>query len=150
VAQRGQAGDEDFQPARTLWDWLQLLVIPLALAGLAFLLNSSQTNRELELMQAEQQVMDWLSWVERYGGLARRDLPELQRPSGYVVIGRDEDLSEADGARLMQRNVVFGGAIVVMTYDGLLRRASALLKRLEGLASASAASSAYDRSPRRS
>ena len=37
---------KDVQPAKTLWDWLQLLVIPLALAGLAFLLNNSQSNRE--------------------------------------------------------------------------------------------------------
>jgi uncharacterized protein YjbI with pentapeptide repeats len=33
-------------PGKTLWDWLQLLVIPLALAGLAFLLNNSQSDRE--------------------------------------------------------------------------------------------------------
>jgi hypothetical protein len=46
VGQRGKATDKDFQPAKTLWDWLQLLVIPLALAGLAFLLNQSQTDRE--------------------------------------------------------------------------------------------------------
>jgi uncharacterized protein YjbI with pentapeptide repeats len=37
---------KDVQPAKTLWDWLQLLVIPLALAGLAFLLNNAQSNRE--------------------------------------------------------------------------------------------------------
>ena len=43
---RRKADDEDVQPAKTLWDWLQLLVIPLALAGLAFLLDSSQTARE--------------------------------------------------------------------------------------------------------
>lgn len=88
------------------------------------------------LAQAEQQVMDWLAWLERFGGLARRDLPELQRPSGYVVIGRDRDLDEQGLARLTQRNVVFGGAVTVMTYDGLLRRAQALLERLEGLARA--------------
>jgi uncharacterized protein YjbI with pentapeptide repeats len=41
-----RTGDEDVQPAKTLWDWLQLLVIPLALAGLAFLLNQSQSDRE--------------------------------------------------------------------------------------------------------
>jgi hypothetical protein len=34
------------QPAKTLWDWLQLLIIPLALADLAFLLNNSQSDRE--------------------------------------------------------------------------------------------------------
>ena len=32
--------------AKTLWDWLQLLVIPLALAALAFLLNNAQALRE--------------------------------------------------------------------------------------------------------
>lgn len=38
--------DKDVQPAKTLWDWLQLLVIPVALAALAFLLNNSQSSRE--------------------------------------------------------------------------------------------------------
>jgi hypothetical protein len=41
-----KADEEDLQPAKTLWDWLQLLVIPLALAGLAFLLDASQSSRE--------------------------------------------------------------------------------------------------------
>jgi hypothetical protein len=45
-SRRKQAEHEDVQPAKTLWDWLQLLVIPLALAALAFLLNNSQSNRE--------------------------------------------------------------------------------------------------------
>jgi uncharacterized protein YjbI with pentapeptide repeats len=31
---------------KTLWDWLQLLVIPIALAALAFLLNDAQSDRE--------------------------------------------------------------------------------------------------------
>jgi hypothetical protein len=31
---------------KTLWDWLQLLVIPLALAAVAFALNVAQSNRE--------------------------------------------------------------------------------------------------------
>jgi uncharacterized protein YjbI with pentapeptide repeats len=31
---------------KTLWDWLQLLVIPIALAALAFLLNNAQSDRE--------------------------------------------------------------------------------------------------------
>lgn len=43
---RPKCDDEDLQPGKTLWDWLQLLVIPLALAGLAFLLNRAQTERE--------------------------------------------------------------------------------------------------------
>jgi uncharacterized protein YjbI with pentapeptide repeats len=39
-------------PAKTLWDWLQLLVIPLALAGLAFLLNQSQSRRDADQADA--------------------------------------------------------------------------------------------------
>jgi hypothetical protein len=43
---RDTTDDAEVQPAKTLWDWLQLLVIPLALAALAFLLNSAQSSRE--------------------------------------------------------------------------------------------------------
>ena len=38
-------GDEVL-PARTLWDWLQLLVVPLALAAVAVLFNQWQSDRE--------------------------------------------------------------------------------------------------------
>jgi len=31
---------------RTLWDWLGLFVIPLALAGVGFMLNAAQTERD--------------------------------------------------------------------------------------------------------
>jgi uncharacterized protein YjbI with pentapeptide repeats len=43
-----QAADDGSggRPARTLWDWLQLLGIPLALAALAFLLSEAQDNRD--------------------------------------------------------------------------------------------------------
>ncbi len=34
------------RPAKTLWDWLQLLGIPVALAALAFLLNDAESSRD--------------------------------------------------------------------------------------------------------
>ena len=40
-----QAGG-DPRPAKTLWDWLQLLGIPLALAALAFFLEDAQKRRD--------------------------------------------------------------------------------------------------------
>ena len=88
------------------------------------------------LVHAEQQVLDWLSWLEDYGSLARRDLPELQRPTGYVVIGRDSSLDTNGRRRLAQRNAVFGSALETLTYDGLLERANNLLRQLEGLGDA--------------
>ncbi|HMI81317.1 MAG TPA: pentapeptide repeat-containing protein [Solirubrobacterales bacterium] len=36
------------RPAKTLWDWLQLLVVPMVLAIAAFALNSSQAERDRE------------------------------------------------------------------------------------------------------
>ena len=45
-AARSEPTDAEGSRPKTLWDWLQLLVIPLALAGLAFLLNSAQTDRQ--------------------------------------------------------------------------------------------------------
>ena len=53
--------------------------------------------------------MDWLAWLDKYGSLARRELPEIQRPVGYVVIGRDRSWPEAHHERLRQRNLVFTG-----------------------------------------
>jgi hypothetical protein len=85
------------------------------------------------LVHAEQQVLDWLAWLDRCGELARRDLPGIQRPVGYVVIGRDTGWDENTHRRLQQRNAVFGGAVQVLTWDGLLQRASTLLRHLEGL-----------------
>ena len=40
----GQPGTDE--GSKTLWDWLQLLVIPLGLAAVAFALNLAQSNRE--------------------------------------------------------------------------------------------------------
>ena len=92
------------------------------------------TNLEDEpLVHAEQQVLDWLDWIERHGELARRDLPQLQRPVGYVVIGRDDTLDEDAQRRLRQRNAMLAPSIEIMTYDGLLSRAKALLGHFEQL-----------------
>lgn len=43
----------DFQRGKTLWDWIQLLVIPIILAILAYYLSSSQRDRELAIAQIE-------------------------------------------------------------------------------------------------
>lgn len=85
------------------------------------------------LVHAEQQVLDWLDWVDRYGELARRDLPQMQRPIGYVVIGRNKSLDEQGQQRLRQRNAVLAPSVEVMTYDGLLERAESLMRHFEGL-----------------
>jgi hypothetical protein len=38
--------DEEVQPGKTLWDFLQLLIVPAMLAVIALLFNASQASRE--------------------------------------------------------------------------------------------------------
>ena len=82
-----------------------------------------------ELTHAEQQVLDWLDWVDRHIEYARRELP-LLRPTGYVVIGRDQNLPNDGRERLRRRNLAFQGALQILTYDDLLSRARRLVTLL--------------------
>jgi len=41
----------DYYPSKTLWDWLQLLVIPLAVVGVGYLLNRAQQRREQDVAE---------------------------------------------------------------------------------------------------
>ena len=51
---------QDIQPARTLWDWLDLLIIPAILAAAAFLLNRSEKRRD-EARQERRQAEEALT-----------------------------------------------------------------------------------------
>ena len=44
--QRAQDATEDTRQSKTLWDWMQLLVVPLALAVVGFGFNAAQSERE--------------------------------------------------------------------------------------------------------
>lgn len=129
-----RGGDYQLDFALVRWSGLVDLVEIEASTHAVFNKRGDPTSH---LVHAEQQVLDWLAWLDRYGELARRDLPDIQRPVGYVVIGRDVEWDEATHHRLQQRNLVLGGALHVMTWDGLLRRADVLLRHLEGLSAAS-------------
>jgi hypothetical protein len=43
---------EEIRPAKTAWDWLQLIAVPVALAILALLFNSWQSGREADREEA--------------------------------------------------------------------------------------------------
>jgi len=56
-------------PGRTLWDWLQLLIIPVILAIVAFAFNAGQasTNQEIEHQNMQEQVVD--GYLDRMANL---------------------------------------------------------------------------------
>lgn len=78
------------------------------------------------LVHAEQQVIDWLQWMEKNHAYARENLPGLMRPVGYIVIGRDSMLSSQAKDRLSYRNRMFGEFLEILTYDSLLSRAKTI------------------------
>ncbi|MEJ7744438.1 MAG: Shedu anti-phage system protein SduA domain-containing protein [Nocardioidaceae bacterium] len=71
-------------------------------------------NPTQHLVHAEQQVLDWLEWLETNARLARDDLPGLTRPIALVCIGSRASLSDADSIRLRRRNSTWNGTITIL------------------------------------
>lgn len=82
------------------------------------------------LVHAEQQVLDWLEWIDRNSPYAREKLPGIRRPSGLVVIGSRSDFRDGDESRLSWRNIMYAGRLTILTYDDLLDRCDALRRLL--------------------
>ncbi len=87
------------------------------------------------LIHAEQQVMDWLHWIERNHPYARESLPGITRPIGFVVIGRSETLDLKNKQKLLHRNILFRSNIEILTYDDLMKKAETMLNILTGIES---------------
>lgn len=95
-------------------------------------LYTKSGNPTSHLVHAEQQILDWLDWIDKNNSYARTSLNGLYSPSGFVVIGRKDSLSELDKERLRRRNILFNGKLKVITYEDLLERGSDMLRRLKG------------------
>lgn len=95
-------------------------------------LYSKSGNPTKELIHAEQQVLDWLEWIEHNNPYARENLPGIMQPIGYVIIGRNTELNDCEIKKLKRRNIIRRNYIIVMTYDDLLLRSENLLNILSG------------------
>lgn len=95
-------------------------------------LFTQKGNPRKELVHAEQQILDWLTWIEKHNPYIREKLPGITKPRGYVIIGRSKDLSSNDLERLNRRNLLFRDTLEIMTYDVLLEKAKNLLNILSG------------------
>lgn len=89
-------------------------------------LFTKRNNPSSKLVHAEQQVIDWLDWIEKNNSYAKLNLKGLLTPKGYVVIGRDSDLNDKSKASLIRRNKLFNGYITILTYDNLLEKAKTI------------------------
>jgi len=84
------------------------------------------------LVHAEQQVLNWLLWIERHQSYAREKLPGIIRPRGFVIIGRSKNLDLSAKRKLCHRNTMYRGIIEILTYDDVLERAKTILNVLSG------------------
>jgi len=82
------------------------------------------------LIQAEQQILDWFMWIEDNKSYAEKRLPQIDNPFGILVIGRSIDMTDSEKKILRHRNSLFRGRMKIMTYDDLLIQSRALLERL--------------------
>jgi len=88
------------------------------------------------LIHAEQQVLDWLSWVESNNPYAQKSLPGLSTPMGFVIIGRSHTLSDKEIIKLKARNSLFQGRLNILTYDDLLERSRQILRIMKSAGAA--------------
>jgi len=72
-----------------------------------------------DLAHAERQILDWRVWLENNTAYLKNKLPEFGSPQFQIIMGRSEDLTEADRARLRAKNAQTHNQ-TIMTYDELL------------------------------
>jgi uncharacterized protein YjbI with pentapeptide repeats len=94
-----KSGDQEIQPRKTLWDWLQLFIVPLALATLGLWFSVQQDTRQqlLEEQRAQnaalQAYLDQMSQLMLGGDLLRSseedsEVRTLARARTQTVLGQ--------------------------------------------------------------
>ncbi|MBA4120953.1 MAG: pentapeptide repeat-containing protein [Acidobacteria bacterium] len=105
-----------YQSSKTLWDWLQLLLIPLMVAIIAYLLNESQQKRQRETEQNKQYQNTLDAYFDRMTELLLKEkLRESLADSEVRTLARTLSLTalkNSDGKRK--------GQIVQFLYESKL------------------------------
>jgi len=65
----GNPKTQPYQPAKTVWDWLQLLIVPMVLAGAALWFNAQQGKTERKIAQDQEQETTLQSYLDRMADL---------------------------------------------------------------------------------
>jgi len=92
-------------------------------------LFTQKGNPTQHLTHAEQQVIDWLTWIEEKNFYAREKLTNITSPKGIIIIGRSKKQPELEKL-IRSRNNCFSN-IQISTYDDLINKARLLLDKLK-------------------
>lgn len=86
--------DSNFQRGKTLWDWLQLLIIPLALAIIAILFNRAERKNEQKIASDNQQEAALQGYIKEMSELMlERDLRKSDVDAEVRTIARVRTLT---------------------------------------------------------
>ena len=78
---------------------------------------------------AENQVRDWMIWMQLNPEELKTDLPGLLTPEGMIVIGRSADLSKELRGKITMRNKT--NSIRLVTYDDLAEEIENYINHLQ-------------------
>lgn len=93
--------------AKTLWDWLELLIIPIVLAGVAILFNRSERIAEREIAQNRQQDAALQAYLDSMNNLQLEyDLATSQPESDVRAIARARTLTVLRGLDGFRKGMV--------------------------------------------
>ncbi len=112
----GLVKDADF-PMRTLWDWMQLLIIPAAIAGAGIWFSQQQRERELQIADQRQRIDRVIATERRQDDALQAYLDHI----GGLLLHKDKPLrqsKEGDEVRALARART---VTVLAMLDGYLR-----------------------------
>lgn len=106
-----KAPDEEVQPSKTVWDWLQLLIVPAMLAAIAVAYNAAQASREHHREDRAERDATLLAYFTQEGDLMLKGqlLPshpesaaaEVARTITLATVHRLDGLLKADVVRFL-------------------------------------------------
>jgi uncharacterized protein YjbI with pentapeptide repeats len=130
-----KAPDEEVQPAKTLWDWMQLVLVPAILIGVTFVWSAAQTRSDNKREDRRSQDAMLQSYLTEMSGLtldkkllsSKEDDPirRVARTATLTVLHRlDGDRKEEVVHSLSEAGLLRSDRPIVQLHDADLRGAN--------------------------
>ena len=113
--------------AKTLWDWMELLTIPLVLAGCAFYLNSQERKAEWEMATDRQQEIALQAYFDRMGDLLVKETLRTSEDEEVRNLARTWTLTALRGLNAKRK-----GLVITFLYEAKLICSKDTIVNLEG------------------
>jgi uncharacterized protein YjbI with pentapeptide repeats len=120
---------QEIQPRKTLWDWLQLFIVPLALAAIGLWFSAQQDTRQQQLEEqraqnaALQAYLDQMSQLMLQGGLRSSDkdseVRTLARARTQTVLGQLDSDRKASVVQFLYEASLINGEDPVLNLSGV-------------------------------